>query len=127
MSWFGMPATVVLLILPVGAASAQTMTSVEIKAALEGNTISNEVEVQYLDPDGTAIYRKGDEKVTGRWGIEGDKFCSNLNTVARYPPPGEGRVGEWKCYPVIGDKKRIAFVIARHADSWVISEGNKID
>ena len=127
MAWFRLRAISALLILPVGVASAQTWTSVEIKAALEGNSISNEDEVQYFNPDGTAIYRKGSEKVTGRWGVEGDKFCSDVNIDARYPAEGEGRVGEWKCYSVIGDAKRIAFIIDRHASSWVISEGNKVD
>ncbi|MEK1948805.1 MAG: hypothetical protein AAAB36_25050, partial [Ensifer adhaerens] len=102
---------VTLIVLPVGVASAQTMTSAEIKAALEGNSISNENEVQYFNPDGTAIYRKGSEKVTGQWGVEGDKFCSDLNTDDRYPAEGQDRVGEWKCYPTIGDKKRISFII----------------
>ena len=127
MVWFRAPAMVTLIILPVGVASAQTMTSAEIKAALEGNSISNENEVQYFNPDGTAIYRKGSEKVTGKWGVEGDKFCSDINIDARYPAEGEDRVGEWKCYPATADKKRISFIIDRHMNSWVISEGNTVD
>ena len=127
MALLRVPAMVVSLILPTGVASAQAMTSAEIKAALEGNTISNENEVQYLKTDGTAIYRKGDVKVTGRWGVEGDKFCSDLNIDARYPSEGEGRVAEWECYTTIGDKKHIAFIIDRHAYTWSVSEGNKVD
>lgn len=75
-----------VLILPVGEASAQTMTGAEIKAALEGNSISNQNEVQYFNPDGTAIYQKGGKTITGKWGVEGDKFCSDLSTDVRPPP-----------------------------------------
>ena len=108
-----------VLILPVGVASAQTMTGAEIKAALGGISISNENEVQYFNPDGTAIYQKGSKRVTGKWGVEGDKFCSDLRTDVRPP--------HWRCYPAIGDNKRIAFIIESHAYSWVVSEGKKVD
>jgi hypothetical protein len=116
-----------LLIMPVGVVSAQTMTGAEIKAALEGNSISNENEVQYFSPDGTAIYHKGAKRVTGNWGVEGDKFCSDLSTDVRPSPDAAKNVPGWKCHPAMGDKKRIAFIIDLHAYSWVISEGKKVD
>ena len=55
----------------------------EIRAALEGNSISNENEVLYFDPDGTVLYQKGSTRVSGRWGVEGDKFCSDVSTDVR--------------------------------------------
>lgn len=118
---------VVFVVLPVGVASAQAMTGAEIKAALEGSTISNENEFQFFKPDGVAIYRKGNAKVTGRWGVEGDKFCFDLNIDARYPAPGADMITEWECYSVTGDEKRVSFIINQHASPWVISEGNKVD
>ena len=48
---------------------AQTLTGAEIRAALEGNSISNENEVQYFNPDGTVLYQKGNtesERSLGR-------------------------------------------------------------
>ena len=62
---------------------AQTLTGAEIRAALEGNSISNENEVQYFNPDGTVLYQKGNQRVSGRWSVEGDKFCSDVSTDVR--------------------------------------------
>jgi len=113
-------------VLPPGMAMAQTMTSAEIKAALEGNSISNENEVQYFDPDGTAIYRKGSKRANGHWRIEGDKFCSDVSTDVRLLQTEDKRVG-WQCHAVLGDSRRIAFLIGDHADSWTVSKGRKAD
>ena len=63
--------------------AAHTMTGAEIRAALQGNSISNENKVQYFNPDGTVLYQKGNEKGSGRWGVEGDKFCSDVNPDVR--------------------------------------------
>ena len=106
---------------------AQTMTGAEIRAALEGNSISNENEVQYFNPDGTVLYQKGNKRTSGRWGVEGDKFCSDLNTDVRPPLEAEPSHAAWQCYPAISGNKHIAFIIERHAYSWRISEGKKID
>ena len=68
---------------------AQTITGAEIRAALEGNSISNEHEVQYFNPDGTVLYQKGSTRMRGRWGVEGDKFCSDVSTDVRPPSEAE--------------------------------------
>ncbi|UVK36969.1 hypothetical protein LHFGNBLO_003948 [Mesorhizobium sp. AR10] len=112
-----------VLVLSVDTASAETMTGAEITAALEGNSISNENEVLYFNPDGTAIYRKGNKRTTGRWGVEGDKFCSDISWDV-YPAKN---VPGWKCNPAIGDSKRIAFLIEGHPSAWVVSKGRKVD
>lgn len=113
-------------VLPAGMAQAQTMTSVEIKAALEGNSISNENEVQYFNPDGTAIYQKGSKRANGHWRIEGDKFCSDVITDVRLLGAEDKREG-WQCHAVIGDSKRIGFLVENHADSWTVSKGRKVE
>ena len=104
--------------------AAHTMTGAEIRAALQGNSISNENEVQYFNPDGTVLYRKGSKRASGRWSVEGDKFCSDVGTDVR--PPLEDEPA-WQCHPAISGKNYIAFIIDRHAYSWRISEGKKID
>jgi hypothetical protein len=112
-------------ILAAGTASAQTTTSPEIKATLEGNSISNEDEIQYFNPDGTTIYQKGSKSVSGRWRIDGDKLCSDVSTDVRLlDSGGKGKV--WQCHAVMGDRKRIAFLIEGHAYSWTVSEGKKV-
>ncbi|MDQ0558494.1 hypothetical protein QO004_000267 [Rhizobium mesoamericanum] len=111
--------------LPASVVLAQTMTSMEIKTALEGNSISNENEVQYFNPDGTAMYQKGSQTTSGHWRIEGDKLCSDLSTDVRLLDAEDKRTG-WQCHAVMGDSKRIAFVIAGHAYSWTVSKGNKV-
>ena len=107
--------------------AAHTMTGAEIRAALQGNSISNENEVQYFNPDGTVLYQKGNKTASGRWGVEGDKFCSDVNTDVRPPLEAEPDRAAWQCYPAIGAEKHIAFIIDRHPYSWRISEGKKID
>ena len=94
------------------------MTGAEIRAALEGNSISNENEVQYFNPDGTVLYQKGSKRLSGRWSVEGDKFCSDVSTDVRPPLEAEPNRAAWQCQPAIGDEKPIAFIIDRHAYSW---------
>ena len=106
---------------------AQTLTSAEIRAALEGNSISNENEVQYFNPDGTVLYQKGSQRMSGRWGVEGDKFCSDVSTDVRPLSGAEPNRAAWQCYPAISGKNSIAFIIDRHAYSWRISDGKKIE
>ena len=54
---------------------AQTITGAEIRAALEGNSISNEHEVQYFNPDGTVLYQKGSTgDARPLRGVEGDRY-----------------------------------------------------
>ena len=106
---------------------AQTITGAEIRAALEGNSISNENEVQYFNPDGTVLYQKGNKTASGRWGVEGDKFCSDVNTDVRPQLEAEPDRAAWQCYPAISGKNSIAFIIDRHAYSWRISDGKKIE
>ena len=105
----------------------QTMTGAEIRAALQGNSISNENEVQYFNPDGTVLYQKGSKRASGHWDVEGDKFCSDLSIHVRPPLEAEPNPTAWQCHPVVSGKKHIAFIIDRHAYSWRISKGKKID
>ena len=107
--------------------AAHTMTGAEIRAALQGNSISNENEVQYFNPDGTVLYQKGNKTARGRWSVEGDKFCSDVNPDVRPPLEAEPNPAAWQCHPAIGAENHIAFIIDRHAYSWRISEGKKID
>ena len=43
---------------------AQTIAGADIRAALGGNSISNENEVQYFNPDGKVLYQKGSTRMT---------------------------------------------------------------
>ncbi len=113
------------VILAAGTVSAQTMKSPEIKATLEGNSISNEDEIQYFNPDGTTIYQKGSKSESGRWRIEGDKLCSDVSTDVRLLDSSD-KGAAWQCHAVMGHRKRIAFLIDGHAYSWTVSEGKKV-
>jgi len=39
----------------------------------------------------------------------------------------EDKRAGWQCHAVMGDSKRIGFLVENHADSWTVSKGKKVE
>ena len=55
------------------------------------------------------------------------KSCMRASIDVRPLLEAEPNPTAWQCHPVVKGKKHIAFIVDRHAYSWRISAGKKID
>lgn len=96
-----------------GTAYAKELSGADITAVLSGNSISASDEVQYFNPNGSTIYKTGGKRQTGKWSVEGNKYCSNLS-------------GGKKCYVVEGGKGSISFIVDGKPYKYNVSKGQKV-